>query len=121
MTNPHHAPADGDRREQAAFRISQLATELAVRLAELGGEERHRQAERVASLPAPVAPDPPLADSGITRPSGPLAKASWATGAGSGAGVQRLDVAVVPGLCPIAHTASATGRELVTNGYLGAD
>jgi quercetin dioxygenase-like cupin family protein len=127
MTDPHRVPSvhripSGTGRPAASsLPIGQLAVELCARLGELDEGARQREAQRILGLVAAVAGPEPLAGGGTARPPAELDKTRWAADTGSGPGVQHLDVAVVPGVCRVVGTASATGRALLSNGYLGAD
>lgn len=55
------------------------------------------------------------------QPVGPLLICDWASDSGLDGTTQHLTIDVLPGPTRVAKTKSATGRSLVSNGYLGVD
>jgi quercetin dioxygenase-like cupin family protein len=57
----------------------------------------------------------------IRRSSVPVTLCDWATDCGAEGSTHRLSIDVQPGPDRLAKTESATGRALLSNGYMGAD
>jgi quercetin dioxygenase-like cupin family protein len=92
--------------------VAQLAmldpTERAARIAEVVASlDRANRAPAPADLPAPA--------------TAPLVLCDWAADAGIANQAQHLNIDMSPGPVAVLKTRAATGRSLVSNGYLGAD
>jgi len=111
-------------------RIGSTVTEDAVRrlvarLSSLDPSDREATAAHLLSLLDEHSPQPrPDASSGggddVTGRN-PVTQCEWAVDLGVDGSSQRLAVDVTPGPTRIAKTEAATGRSLLSNGYLGAD
>jgi quercetin dioxygenase-like cupin family protein len=93
---------------------------LVAELGMLNPEDRAaRIAEVVASLDGANGATVPSDAAASARQ--PLLLCDWATDAGTEGQVQRLEIDMTPGPIAVLKTKAATGRSLVSNGYLGAD
>ncbi len=122
MTDALRTSEEDGFRATPNLAAGQLAAVLCGQILSLEDDEERRYAvRRVFGLLAGLAGPERELDGGTGRSAAPLEKVRWAADCGIAPGVQHLNVAIEPGSVKVANTVSATGRALLSNGYLGAD